>query len=155
MNGRIDTVSRKINAAPSTLYQSFMDPDILVKWMPPPGMTGKIDYFDPQVGGSYRMTLTYEDAHSLPGKTSEDTDTVEATFVELVPDKKISGTAVFETEDSDVLGEMLMTWYFEEIDEGTKVTIIVENVPVGIPKAIHIEGLSSTLDNLARYSEDN
>lgn len=155
MNGRIDTVSRIINAAPSRLYQSFMDPDILVKWMPPPGMTGKIDYFVPKVGGSYRMTLTYEDARSLPGKTSEDTDTVEATFVELVPDKKISGTAVFETEDPDVLGEMLMTWYFEEIDEGTKVTIIVENVPVGIPKAIHIEGLSSTLDNLTRYSEDN
>lgn len=151
MKGRIDSVSRIIAASPAILYQSFMDADSLVRWMPPEGMTGEINYFNPKVGGGYQMTLTYEEAHSIPEKTSEDTDTVEATFVELVPNKKIAGTANFETEDPDVLGKLLMTWYFERVDEGTKVTIIVENVPTGIPKPDHIEGLTSTLENLERF----
>ena len=151
MNGRIDTVSRFIAASPTTLYQAFMNPSALVQWMPPQGMTGEIEFFNPEVGKGYRMTLTYEDAHSIPGKTSEHTDTLETTFVELVPNKKIAGTAVFETEDSDIWGELLMTWYFEEREEGTKVTIIVENVPPSILKADYIEGLNSTLDHLEQF----
>lgn len=151
MNGRIDSVSRFIDASPSTLYQVFMDPTALVQWMPPQGMTGEIEFFDPQVGKGYRMTLTYEGAHTVPGKTSEHTDTVETIFVELIPDKKIVGTAVFKTEDPDVLGELLTTWYFEGWEEGTKVTIIAENVPPGILKADHIEGLNSTLVNLEQF----
>lgn len=151
IEGRIDSVSRIIAAAPSTLFQAFMSPDAFIEWMPPKEMAGELDYFEPKVGGGYRMTLTYEQAHTLPGKTSTDSDTVEATFVEILPDKKIAGTAVFETEDPDVWGEMLMTWYFEEVDEGTKVTIIVENVPKGIPKPDHIDGLNSTLDNLEEF----
>lgn len=35
------------------------------------------------------MTLTYEEPYSLPGKTTEDTDTFEVTFTELVPGKKL------------------------------------------------------------------
>lgn len=151
MHGRIDTLSREIPASPHALYEAFMEPTALVKWMPPAGMTGEINYFNPQVDGGYSLTLTYEDAVTAPGKTTADTDTVETIFVELIQDKKIAGSSVFETEDPAVLGEMLMTWYFEAIETGTKLTVIVENVPPGIAKAAHIEGLNSTLDNLRDY----
>lgn len=89
MKGRIDSVSRLFAASLLTLYQAFMDPDSLVTWMPPEGMSGKIEYFQAEAGGSYRMTLTYEEPYSLPGKTTEDTDTFEVTFTELVPGKKL------------------------------------------------------------------
>ena len=39
-NGRIDTVSKIIDASPQTLYQAFMDKSYLVKWLPPKGMSG-------------------------------------------------------------------------------------------------------------------
>lgn len=97
------------------------------------------------------MTLTYEEPHFLPGKTTEDTDSFEVTFTELVPGKKIAGKTVFETDDPDAGGELLMTWFFEEVDGATKLTLIAENVPPGIPKAVHIEGLDSTLDNLRDF----
>lgn len=151
MQGRIDTVSRIIATTPHTLYQSFMDPDSLVKWLPPPDMIGEIDAFQPEVGSGYRMSLTYQKAHAIPGKTSEDTDTFETVFVELVPDKKIVGKAVFDTQDPKAMGEMVSIWYFEEVAEGTKVTLIMENVPPAIPKEVHLEGLNSSLDNLEQF----
>jgi uncharacterized protein YndB with AHSA1/START domain len=155
MKGRIDTITRIIKASPSSLYQAYMNPDALVQWMPPSGMTAKIENFNPKSGGGYLMTLTYDEIPTKTvGKTTEMTDTIETKFVELVPDKKVVGSGVFESEDSQYADEMFMTWYFEEIEEGTKVTLVVENVPPGIEKAIHIEGLHSTLENLARFVEN-
>lgn len=151
MKGRIDSVSRVITAPPPALYQAFMDADSLVTWMPPEGMSGEIEYFQAEAGGGYRMTLTYEEPHFLPGKTTEDTDSFEVTFTELVPGKKIAGKTVFETDDPDAGGELLMTWFFEEVDGDTKFTLVAENVPPGILKAVHIEGLDSTLDNLRDF----
>lgn len=119
--------------------------------MPPDGMSGEIDYFQADVGGGYQMTLTYEEPYSLPGKTTENTDTFKTVFIELVPGNKIAGKTVFETDDPDAAGEFWMTWFFEEVDGATKLTLIAENVPPGIPKAVHIEGLNSTLDNLQDF----
>ena len=39
MAGRIDSVSRVIPFSPRALCQSFLDPDSLVEWMPPEGMS--------------------------------------------------------------------------------------------------------------------
>lgn len=151
--GRIDTVSKVINASAQTLYQAYMDPAKLVQWLPPQGMSGKISFFEPCEGGRYQLTLIYEAEHDKIGKTTANTDVMESTFKELIPDKKIMETGMFESDDSDFSGEITMTWYFEEVLEGTKVTIIAENVPEGIKKQDHIDGLMSTLDNLADFVE--
>src|SRR5690625_1778292 len=119
MKGRIDTVTRVINADPVTLYQAYLNPDALVKWMPPEGMTATIEDFNPQAGGGYRMTLTYTEAPITGGKTSEMTDVIETKFIELVPNKKIVGSGIFESGDAQYLEEMLMTWYLEEVEVGT------------------------------------
>lgn len=151
--GRIDSVSKVIDVSPHTLYEAFMNPDSLAKWLPPEGMRGEIDLFEPHVGGRYRLTLTYEAEHENTGKTTEDSDVSEGTFVELVPDKKIATAGIFDSDDPDFAGNMVMTWYFEEVLEGTKVTIIVENVPEGIKKDDHIDGLASSLENLENFVE--
>lgn len=151
--GRIDTVSKVIAASPHTLYQAFMDPDSLVKWLPPEGMRGEIDLFEPHAGGRYRLILYYEGEELTPGKTTEDSDVSEGTFVELVPDTKIVMSGVFESDEPDFKGVMTMSWYFEENLEGTKVTVIAENVPQGIKKDDHIDGLTSSLENLEYFAE--
>lgn len=151
--GRIDTVSRVIDVSPHTLYQAFMDPDSLVQWLPPEGMKGKIDLFEPYIGGRYRLTLTYGEEQEATGKTTENTDVSEGTFVELIPDKKIATAGMFDSDDPDFAGNMVMTWYFEEVLEGTRVTIVAENVPEGIKKDDHIDGLTSSLENLENFVE--
>lgn len=66
---RTDSASRTIKAPRSTLYEAFLDSDALMSWLPPQGMRGHLDGFDPREGGTYRMSLTYRDAdHSAPGK---------------------------------------------------------------------------------------
>ncbi|MDX8345790.1 SRPBCC family protein [Rossellomorea sp. YZS02] len=152
-NTRIDTASRMISVPPQTVYRSFLNPEDLVSWLPPKGMSGEIEMFDPREGGSFKITLMYETEHSNPGKTTEETDVVQGTFLELVPDKKIVISVKFNSDDPAFSGEMIQKWLLEPNSGGTKVTIICENVPEGIKKEDHDIGLRSTLENLALYTE--
>lgn len=151
---RTDTASRVVRASPETIYRAFIDPEALVSWLPPAGMTGQINTFEPRVGGAYRMTLTYDQpSHLAPGKASENTDIVEGRFVELILNERIVQLAEFESDDPSFAGTMTMTWSLAPVVQGTVVTIVCENVPEGIRKEDHDAGLRSTLENLAAYTE--
>lgn len=61
-------------------------------------------------------------------------------------------SGVFDSNDSIFLGKILMTWYFEAIDGGTKVTVVAEKVPEGIKKEDHLAaGLNSSLEQLENF----
>ncbi|MFB5660418.1 SRPBCC domain-containing protein [Alteribacillus sp. HJP-4] len=150
---RIDSASRVIMASPHIIYRAYLNPEALVSWLPPQGMSGHIDIFDPREGGAYRMTLNYEIDHTSPGKTSKNTDVSQGKFLMLIPDTKIVLSVIFDSDDPAFTGEMIQTWYLEAVSEGTKVTIVCENVPVGIRKEDHDTGLTSTLENLAEFTE--
>jgi len=97
---RIDSASRVIRASPRVIYQAYMDPEAPVRWLPPKGMRGRIEAFNPREGGTYRMMLTYDQPdHSAPGKTSEHSDIVRGRFLELVADARIVQLVEFESED--------------------------------------------------------
>src|SRR6185436_2549244 len=82
--------SRIVKARPEEVYAAFMDPDVLVAWLPPARMTGKIHAFDARVGGGYRMSLYHPpDERSFRGKTSDREDMVNVRFVELTPARRI------------------------------------------------------------------
>lgn len=148
---RIDTASRIIKAPPQAVYRAFMDPKALVAWLPPEGMEGRIDAFDARVGGIYRMTLTYTGSDHPTGKSSDNADVAQGEFLELVPDKRIVQRIVFDSEDPAFAEAMIMTWHLDEVPDGTKVTIVCENVPEGIRQEDHEAGMSSTLANLAAF----
>lgn len=150
---RIDSASRVIAAPRQAIYEAFVNPESLVLWLPPEGMSAHIDAFDARAGGSYQLTLTYEVDHSNPGKTSDNTDVSKGRFLELVPDTKIVLVGEFDSEDPAFSGEMVQTWFLEAVAIGTKVTLVNERVPEGIRKEDHDEGLNSTLENLARFVE--
>jgi uncharacterized protein YndB with AHSA1/START domain len=151
---RIDSASRVIRASPHDIYQAYMDPQAMVSWLPPEGMQGRIDSFDPREGGTYRMALTYEQRdHSVPGKTSQHSDVVRGRFLKLVADERIVQVVEFESEDPAFAGAMKMTWTLTAVPSGTEVAILCENVPEGIRQEDHAAGLKSTLDNLAAFLE--
>lgn len=152
-NPRVDSAKRIIKAPPSSVYRAFMDPKALASWLPPEGMEGIVDEFQAFEGGIYRMTLTYLDSDYSAGKTSENSDVVQAKFLELSEDKRIVQQIKFESEEPSYAGKMNMTWNLRIVPEGTEVTIICENVPEGIQQDAHEEGLNSTLANLAAYLE--
>ncbi|EMT50279.1 activator of Hsp90 ATPase 1 family protein [Brevibacillus borstelensis AK1] len=151
---RTDTASRIIKASPSKIYEALVDPVALISWLPPKGMSGQILKFEARVGGSYQMSLTYLDKdHSTRGKTSEHADVVNGKFLELTPDERIVQAVIFQSDDPQFSGKMIMTWTLAAVPEGTAVTIQCENVPEGIRKEDHDVGLRSSLENLAEYIE--
>jgi uncharacterized protein YndB with AHSA1/START domain len=154
MTGRTDSAYRVIRAPPAVIYRAFLDPDALMAWLPPTGMHGKMLDFDPRPGGVYRMILTRDDGgRGMAGKTTAASDVAEGRFVELVPERRIVQSATFESYDPAFAGMMTLTWTFEPVDGGTRVTITCEDVPPGISKTDHDAGLKASLANLAQLVE--
>jgi uncharacterized protein YndB with AHSA1/START domain len=150
---RTDAASRVIAAPPATVYDALVDRDALSAWLPPDGMTARFEHFDPRPGGSYRLVLTYADASDAAGKTTADSDIVEARYVELVPGVRVVQEVDFVSDDPAYAGTMTMTWKVTAVDGGTRVDIIAEDVPDGISAADHATGLASSLANLAAHLE--
>jgi uncharacterized protein YndB with AHSA1/START domain len=149
--GRTDKASRIIEAPLKSVYAALVDPAALVEWLPPSGMTGHFEHFDARAGGSYRMTLTYVDPPSAGGKSSTDSDVVEGRFIELVPDERVVQSGDFDSDDPSFAGTMIMTWSLAEVDGGTRVDVVADDVPPGISADDHVDGMNSSLSNLAAY----
>ncbi len=153
MAGRIDIASRLIRASPRAIYDAFVDPEAQARWLPPDGMTGRFERFEPWPGGRFRMVLTYVGEHANAGKSAADADIVEGRFVALVPAERIVQAADFESDDPAFAGTMTMTWALRGVPDGTDVTITAADVPRGISAEDHAAGLASTLAHLAAFVE--
>ncbi|MEV0157015.1 SRPBCC family protein [Micromonospora sp. NPDC050686] len=150
---RTDRASRSIAAPPATVYDALLDRESLQAWLPPEGMRGRIERWDPRPGGGFRMVLTYLDAPDSPGKTSDATDVVDVAFADLVPAERVVQRAVFDSDDPSYAGTMTMTWQLAAAGAGTEVTVTATGVPPGIDQADHEAGIASSLANLASYVE--
>jgi uncharacterized protein YndB with AHSA1/START domain len=150
---RRDKVSRTIAAPLSRVFAALIDVDALTIWLPPKGMTARFERFDPRPGGSYRLVLIYDDPSGEPGKTTGDTDVVEARYVDIVPDVRVVQAVDFVSDDPASTGTMRMTWEVKAVDGGTRVTVTADDVPDSISAADHATGLASSLANLADYVE--
>ena len=150
---RTDTGSRVVAAPPERVWTALTDPEALLAWLPPDGMTGRFERFDARPGGSYRMVLTYADASGAPGKATADSDIAEARFVDIVPGERVVQAVEFVSDDPAYAGTMTMTWEVMAVDAGTRVDIVAEDVPDGISAEDHAAGLASSLMNLAAYVE--
>jgi uncharacterized protein YndB with AHSA1/START domain len=150
---RTDTASRVIAAPLERVYAALVDPDALVAWLPPEGMSGRFERFDARPGGSYRMVLTYADASGAPGKATADSDIVEGRFLDVVPGARVVQAVDFVSDDPAYAGTMTMTWEVTAVDAGARVGIRADDVPDGISAQDHAAGLASSLANLAAYLE--
>lgn len=134
---------RVFKAAPEKVYQAFIDPQAMVKWLPPNGFTGKVDHVDARVGGTYKMSFTNfgkDQGHSFGGE-----------YLELVPGERIKHTDKFD--DPNMPGEMVTTITFKKVMVGTEVNIVQEGVPAVIPPEACYLGWQESLNLLALLVE--
>jgi uncharacterized protein YndB with AHSA1/START domain len=148
---RTDRASRVVEADPVSVYAALVDPDALSRWLPPAGMRAEFERYDARPGGGYRLVLTYLDSDGSPGKSTADSDVVEARYVELEPGVRVVQEVQFESEDPAYAGTMTMTWALERVKNGTRVEFRAEDAPSGISAEDHAAGLESSLRNLADY----
>lgn len=143
--------ARVIRATPEQIYEAFMDPAILVAWLPPGDMTGKIHKFEGRVGGGYEMSLFYPamdgPAH---GKTADNEDRVSVRFIELAPPRRIVEIVTFHTDDASLKGEMTIEIGMEQVAGGTDVSFVCTDLPTGLRPEDNEAGSRQSLEKLAR-----
>lgn len=114
---------RVFSAPPERVYKAFLDPDALVKWMPPHGFTAKIHHMDATKGGSYRMSFTNFSTgsiHSFGG-----------TYAELIPNQRIRYFDRFD--NPELAGEIEVIIEIKSVLVGTEVNITQSGIPEVIP----------------------
>jgi len=153
--GRTDTASRQIAASPDAIYRALTDPEALMAWLPPEGMSGRTLLFEPREGGRYRIALRYESAAAPGGrgKSGARTDISAGRFLALELGRRVVQSATFESDDPAFAGEMIVSWSLEPVAGGTTVIVTADNVPAGIAAEDHAAGLASSLLKLARFVE--
>lgn len=136
---------RVFSAPPEKVYKAFLNPEALVKWLPPNGFTAKVHQMDVKVGGTYKMSFTNfstGNGHSFGG-----------TYQELVPGERIRYTDQFD--DPNLPGQMQCTITLKKVLVGTDVTIVQEGVPAVIPAEACYLGWQESLILLAKIVEPN
>lgn len=143
------TVDRVIEAPPERVYEAFVDPDDLAAWLPPKGFSCEVHEFDATEGGTFRMSFTADIEELEP-----DAHTFHGTYEELTPDERIVYTEEFESDESGMAGDMTTTVTFEEVPDGTEVTVRQAGIPEAIPPEDADEGWTDSLENLADVVEE-
>jgi uncharacterized protein YndB with AHSA1/START domain len=141
-----------VNASRAEVYRALLDPRAIVKWKVPAGMTCQVHTFDAREGGTFRVSLTYDQPTGI-GKTTAQTDTYHGHFVELVPDEKVIEVMEFETANAAMRAEMMVTFTLTDAGTGTDVLAVHDNVPSGIAPADNEAGWREALDKLAAWVE--
>jgi uncharacterized protein YndB with AHSA1/START domain len=134
---------RVLRTTPERLYRAFLDPDAMVKWLPPNGFTGKVHHMDPRVGGTYKMSFTNftsGKSHSFGGE-----------YLELVPHERLRWTDRFD--DPNLPGEMTVTVSLKKVLVGTEMNVRQEGLPDVIPPEACCLGWQESLTLLAKLVE--
>ena len=51
-------IVREFDAPPEKVFRAHVDPELVVPWLGPRGMTMQVDHYDARTGGSYRYVQT-------------------------------------------------------------------------------------------------
>lgn len=131
---------RVLRAKPQRVYRAFLDPDAMVKWLPPHGFTAKVHHMDARVGGSHKMSFTNFSTGS--------TQSFGGTYVELVPNERIVYTDKFD--NPNLPGEMTVTITIRATLVGSELNITQEGIPPAIPLEFCYAGWQESLQLLAQ-----
>lgn len=137
------TLHRVFRATPERLYRAFLDPDAMVKWLPPHGFTGRVHHVDARVGGTYKMSFT--------NFSSGTTHAFGGEYLELVPNERIVHTDRFD--DPNLTGEMRTTIVITKVSVGAELRAVQEGIPAMIPVEGCYIGWQESLRLLAQLIE--
>jgi len=115
-------------------------------------MTCVVHELDAREGGSFRISLTYDEP-TARGKTTAHTDSYRGHFARLLPGKQVVEVLEFEAPNPDLRGEMTIQTTLVDADGGTDVIVVHERIPDGVSAADNELGTRMALDNLAALVE--
>ncbi len=143
MSSRTIRLHRVLRAPPSRVYRAFLEPDAIVRWLPPYGFTCTVHALDARVGGRFRMSFT--------NFGSGGSNSFGGEYLELVPNERIRHTDVFEAPN--LPGTIEVTVVLQPVSCGTELHIEQANIPAPIPLEMCHLGWQASLEQLARLVE--
>jgi len=150
--GRTDRAERRVAAPPDRVFGCWTDPALLVRWLPPEGLSGRVDLFDPRPGQPFRIVLAHQDP-AIAGKSGGGKDVIAGQFVAVDPPRHLAFVSRFDSDDPMMQGDMRMDWHFDADGADTRVRIAATGVPPGISAKDHAAGMGASLAQLAALFE--
>jgi len=98
------------------------------------------------------MSLVYPDGDTdMEGKTSENTDRFRGKIAQFILNSLVVWKTEFNSDDSAFAGEMTIRTHMRPTADGTEVTMMTDDIPVGIRLEDNELGCRQTLEQLAAY----
>jgi len=138
------TLTREFNAPPQRVFQAWTDPQILVKWFGPKGVSTESAQIDLQVGGAYQFDLRLPDGQIAHHRGE---------YREIDPPRKLVFTGILDGQgcagSTGVYAETLVTIEFQDLEGSTRLILTHEFFPNEASKESHSMGWGGSLDRLA------
>lgn len=147
--GRTDRAEILVPAAPEAVWAAIIDPSRVAQWLPPAGMTCRVEAWQPRPGGRLHVILTHDDPSAALGKSTADSDVVIGRFTAAEPPARLEWVTRFDAAGPEGAAEMTMVWTLTAVDGGTRVAVEARDVPPTISAEDHAEGLGASLRQLA------
>jgi len=130
------TLKRRLNAAPSEVFQAWTDPELLMRWFGPENVTTQEVAVDPRVGGSFRVVMLEN-----TGERHE----VSGTYYEVVEDRRLVFSWCWVTTPERV---SRVTVTFKPDGEATILTLLHEKLFDESVVTSHTHGWTGSLVKL-------
>uniref|UniRef100_UPI00300BE9BA SRPBCC domain-containing protein n=1 Tax=Nocardia sp. SSK8 TaxID=3120154 RepID=UPI00300BE9BA len=145
-------IGAHINASRAEVYRLLLDGEAVRMWMVPDGMASEVHRFEAEVGGSFSITLIYDEVVG-EGRTIPQHDAYFGTFRQLVPNEQVVEVLEFVTEQPEMTGAQTVTFTLTDENGGTRLDVLHEGVPQGLTPADNEVGWQMALRKLVALAE--
>ena len=138
------TLTRDFNAPREKVFQAWTDPEILMQWFGPKGVSTESAQIDLKVGGKYQYTLKLPDG-KIVNHHGE--------YREIDPPNKLVFTGILDGQgcggSEGVYAETVVTVEFQDMGSSTRLTLTHDFLPSEESKESHSFGWTGSFDCLA------
>lgn len=153
MSERRTILNVHLKASKSKVYNTLLDKELIHKWKVPDEMKCIVHQYNAVENGTFRISLVYGNVNEM-GKTFQNIDKYHGYFQKLVSNELIIEIDEFESDNDEMQGIMTITYRLSESDGGTNLTIIHDNLPIGISLSDNEIGWKMALDSLVKLIEN-
>lgn len=133
-------IERVLKATPAEVFGAWTDPETLVSWWGPEGVTTPEYTMDVRPGGKWRTHMVAPDGDHI----------VSGVYREVVPPSRLVFTWAWEQKDGSRGHETEVTVTFQPAAEGTRMRLVQRLFLTKSQRDAHNEGWSSSFRDLER-----
>jgi uncharacterized protein YndB with AHSA1/START domain len=135
-------IKRFINAPRARVYAAWTDPAQMKQWFGPENVQTRDVVADVRVGGKYCWDLTHEDGEKMSAYGE---------YCELILNKKIVFTWKWDDDEAWENHNSIVTIELSDLDGGTDLRFVHEQLPSEASRDRHSEGWTSVLKKLEQF----